>query len=215
MPVFKISPEKRGLIYFCFFLSGGTGLVYQVLWARQLGLILGNTMYAISLVVAIYMAGLGLGTFMVDAFLKRYPHPLNVYAILEVGIGLWALSVPFLLKGVDYLHTILNPIFGQSLLFDSLLHFGLSGLVILVPTVLMGGTMPALTTCCTTQLKQFGEKLSLLYALNTFGAALGPFWVGFYALPWLGMNLTNITAAIINIAVVFTIYQIPCLCRPS
>lgn len=204
MPEFKIPFGKNRLIYFCFFLSGATALVYQVLWARYLGLILGNTMYAISMVLAAFMAGLGLGTYLVGKLLERYSQPLSVYAILELGIGLWALFVPVLLDNVDHLHSIIHPVFEFSILLDAMLHFGLSSLVLLVPTILMGGSLPALTTCCTEGLPQLGGRLSLLYALNTLGAALGTWWVGFYALPNLGMSTTNIIAALINIAIGIT-----------
>lgn len=201
MPNIVLSPAKQKLIYCCFFLSGVTALIYEVLWARQLGLIIGNTMYAISLVLAAFMAGLGAGTYLVNQFMERYPKPLKIYGILEIGIGLWALMVPSLLKGVDQLHLLLHPLLEHSFILDSLLHFGLSGLVIFIPAILMGGTLPALTTCCTEQVQQMGGKLSLLYALNTLGAVVGTWWVGFYALPWLGMSLTSITAAMINLSI--------------
>jgi len=161
-------------------------------------------MYAISMVLAAFMAGLGLGTYLVGKLLERYSQPLSIYAILELGIGLWALLVPVLLDNVDHLHSIMHPVFEFSTLLDAMLHFGLSSLVLLVPTILMGGSLPALTTCCTEGLPQLGGRLSLLYALNTLGAAVGTWWVGFYALPNLGMNTTNIIAAIINIAIGIT-----------
>jgi spermidine synthase len=200
---FKISLTKQGLVYFCFFLSGATGLIYQVLWARLLGLVFGNTMYAISLVLATFMAGLALGSYLVGKVIKRYPHPLRAYDVMELGIGLWAILIPFLLKGVDYLYITLFPVPGSSLLFSSLLRFGLSSLVLLIPTILMGGTLPVLTTYLTPHLQQLGGKLSFLYALNTLGAVGGTWWVGFYALPWLGMDLTNLLAVLINIAIGF------------
>jgi len=158
-------------------------------------------MYAISLVLATFMAGLALGSYLVAGVLKRYPQPLKAYAIMELGIGLWAFLVPFLLKGVDHLYVSLFPDPGSSLLLSSLLRFVLSSLVLLVPTVLMGGTLPALTTYLTPQLQQLGKNLSSLYALNTLGAVAGTWWVGFYALPWLGVNLTNILAVVINLAI--------------
>ncbi len=189
------------LIYIFFLLSGATGLIYQVIWARLLGLSFGNTMYAISLVLATFMAGLGLGSYLVGRYLDSHPHPLRLYAILELGIGMWALLAPILLDGVDSLYVKLFPLLGSSLLFSSLLRFGLSSLILLIPTMLMGGTLPALTTHFTRQLSQFGRKFSLLYAVNTLGAVAGVWWVGFYALPWLGVSLTNALAALINLVI--------------
>jgi spermidine synthase len=194
------TPISR-LIYFFFLLSGATGLIYQVIWARLLGLSFGSNIYAISLVLATFMAGLSVGGYWVGRYLDRHIHPLKLYALLELGIGFWALLAPFLLTGVDNLYVKLFPSLGSSLFFSSLLRFGLSSIVLFVPTLLMGGTLPALTTYFTKHLKQVGGKLSFLYAINTLGAVIGTWFVGFYALPWLGINLTNILAALTNLVI--------------
>lgn len=79
-----------------FFLSGATGLIYEVLWTRQLALIFGVTTYAVSTVLATYMGGLALGSYLVGRQVDRVRDPLRLYAVLEAGIGLYALLVPFL-----------------------------------------------------------------------------------------------------------------------
>jgi spermidine synthase len=186
------------IIYLFFLLSGATGLIYEVIWARLLGLNFGNTMYAISLVLATFMGGLALGSFVVIEYLKRYSHSLRIYAILELGIGLWALFVPEFLKSVENLYASLFPMVDSWLLFSSLalVRFGLSILILLVPAMLMGGTLPVLTTYFTKNLQQVGRKLSLLYTLNTLGAVMGVWWVGFYALPWLGIKINLVIGAL-------------------
>jgi spermidine synthase len=191
----------RYLIYFFFLLSGATGLVYEMLWIRLLGLSLGNTMYAISAVLATFMTGLAIGGYAAGQYLETHKRPLRLYGLLELGIGLWALLIPFLLKGVNQLHNILDPIFEFSVFLEWLLHFGLSCLSLLIPAILMGSTLPVLTTYFTKHLAQVGEKLTLLYALNTLGAVLGTWWVGFYALPWLGVSQVNIITVLINLTI--------------
>jgi spermidine synthase len=192
---------QKPLIYFFFLLSGATGLVYELIWIRLLGSTLGNTTYAISVVIATFMAGLSLGGYLVGRYLDTHSRPLRLYAILEIGVGAWALLVPFLIKGVDKLHVTIHPLFKFTVFTDSLLHSGLSSLVLLLPTLLMGGTLPALTTYFTKNLSQIGRKLSLLYALNTLGAVVGTCWAGFYAIHWLGVNQTNNLAVITNLVI--------------
>ena len=91
----------------CFFLSGATGLVYEVLWTRMLGLVFGHTIFAITTVLTAFMAGLGLGSFIFGRIADRHQHPLTLYGILEAGIGLSCLLIPVLLPWVEVLYLAL------------------------------------------------------------------------------------------------------------
>src|SRR3990172_4929143 len=84
-----------------FFLSGVTGLVYEVAWTRMLALVFGHTVHAVSTVLAVFMGGLALGSYVFGRFADRIGRPLVLYAILEVGIGIFALAVPALFAGLD------------------------------------------------------------------------------------------------------------------
>jgi spermidine synthase len=88
------------IILGCFFLSGATGLMYEVGWSRLLGLVFGNTVYAISTVLAAFMGGLALGCYLGGRWADRLRRPLLAYGYLEVIIGAYALLSPFLLEGV-------------------------------------------------------------------------------------------------------------------
>ena len=76
-----------GIVFVCFFLSGATGLVYQVLWLRMLGLVFGHTVYAITTVLAAFMAGLALGSFVFARLSPRIRDLIRAYGLLEIGIG--------------------------------------------------------------------------------------------------------------------------------
>src|SRR5262245_42758341 len=92
-------PERR-LVLAAYVLSGAGGLVYQVVWTRLLSLTFGVTVFATSAVLAAFMAGLGLGSWLVGRRVDRSPDPLRVYALLELGIGLYALAVPTILDAL-------------------------------------------------------------------------------------------------------------------
>jgi hypothetical protein len=86
-----------GALYFFFFLSGLSGLIYQVVWVRELGLVFGHSTYAITAVLVAFMAGLALGSAVFARRAARLSNPLRVYAGLEIGMGLYCACVPFLL----------------------------------------------------------------------------------------------------------------------
>src|SRR5437762_5361157 len=97
----RYSRQALRLIAICFLLSGGTGLIYEVLWARMLGLVFGATTVAISAVLAAFMGGLSLGSWLAANSAAKVKRPLRVYAFLEIAVGLYALAVPLLFRGID------------------------------------------------------------------------------------------------------------------
>src|SRR5262249_61228818 len=121
----------------CFFLSGVTGLVYQVVWLRMLVLILGHTVQAVTTVVAAFMAGLALGSFLWGRRAGQARHPLRQYGWLEIGIGIYGALMPALLWLVPLLNVDLRQQLGAST-FGTVQFLGMFGLL-LVPTALMGG----------------------------------------------------------------------------
>src|SRR5918999_1709835 len=100
------SKSTLWLIGLCFVLSGATGLIYEVLWARMLGLVFGATTFAISAVLAAFMGGLALGSACAGRLGARLERPLRAYALIEIGIALYALAVPVLFRLVDLLYAV-------------------------------------------------------------------------------------------------------------
>ena len=193
--------NSRLLVLILFFLSGACGLVYEVVWARELSLIFGITIFATSTVLAAYMGGLALGSFLVGRFIDRSPNPLRVYAILEVGIGLLALLTPLAFSFARSIYVpVANALEGHFLLFN-LVRVLILFLILMVPTTLMGGTVPAIGRFLVERKESVGWNVGLLYALNTFGAVLGVLITGFVLIPEFGLTLTTRLAAAGNVSI--------------
>ncbi len=184
-----------------FFLSGITGLVYEVVWTRMLTLVFGHTVHAVSTVLASFMGGLALGSWMFAKRADRQRFPLRLYAALELGIGVFALVVPL---GFDRLDGVLGPIYrgiGDHFAFFSSVRFVLSFAILLVPTVLMGATLPVLAHAVASGRSEFGGRIGRLYAMNTLGAVAGCFLAGFVLLEALGVLGSIRAAAIVNLTI--------------
>lgn len=185
----------RRLLFILFFFSGFTALVYEVVWARQLGLVFGNTVYAISAILAIFFAGLALGSYAFGRIADRLKNRLFIYGLLEVGIGIYCFATPFLFSKLAPLQISLWEKLGY------LSSFSLSFLVLIIPTVLMGGTFPIIVRVLVRQEKERGEVMGSLYGSNTLGAVLGAFLAGFFLIRFFGVKETIWLAAGVNLLV--------------
>jgi len=186
-------------IFLLFLFSGATSLVYEVVWLRQLILIFGSTQFATSTILSTFMAGLALGAWLGGRWLAgRTVSSLRVYGWLEIGIGAYALLVPFLFGALSPLYRAIWDAGGSdSFVLFSLAKFVGIALVLLPPTILMGASLPVLSREVADDPQRIGGKVGALYAINTFGAVAGTFLAGFFAVPALGVQQTLwITAAI-------------------
>lgn len=186
------------LIGVCFVFSGATGLIYEVLWMRMLGLVFGATTLAVSTVLAAFMGGLALGSALAGRLAHRIRKPLSVYGWLEIGIAVYALLVPFLFRWVDNLYALIWQQFQPGFFTFSLWRFVLSCLMLLVPTTLMGATLPVLSAALLRSLGQGSTAVTRLYACNLVGAIFGTLAAGFLLLPAFGVQTTIVIAAAIN-----------------
>lgn len=184
-----------------FVVSGACTLVYQVVWVRMLVLVFGTSVHAVSTVVAAFMGGLALGALVFGKLADRRRAPLAGYAWLELGIGLFALASPFLFGRLDDVYTWVYRTSGGAGSLFALLRFLLGFAVLLVPTTLMGGTLPLLTKHVVRRADRLGGGLGRLYAANTFGAAAGCFVAAFVLLEQLGVKGTLWVAATGNLLV--------------
>jgi spermidine synthase len=200
-PGFRYSPRALQLIGVCFVLSGATGLIYEVLWARMLGLVFGATTLAISAVLAAFMGGLALGSALAARLARRITKPLLVYALIEVAVGLYALAMPVLFRGVDSVYAAvwqqLRPGFYGSVLS----RFALALAVLVAPTTLMGATLPVLAGALVRSSKDPGRSIARFYTLNLVGAIAGTIAAGFFLLPAFGVRTTIWIAAATNLAI--------------
>ncbi|NBD12110.1 fused MFS/spermidine synthase [Corallococcus silvisoli] len=184
--------------------SGLCALVYQTVWLREFRLIFGASTAASAAVLAIFMAGLGLGSALLGARADRQPRPLDFYANLELLIAASAALSPFLVEAVRFLYIALGgtPVLGLGL--GTVVRLLLSLLVLAVPTILMGGTLPAAARAVLSDEDPHRRDLALLYGINTLGAVTGAVASTFLLLEVLGNRTTLWSACLLNALVAIT-----------
>jgi spermidine synthase len=198
----------RPVILGCFFLSGASGLVLEMLWTRLLTLVFGSTTLAVSTVLTAFMGGLGLGSYLAGRVADRLRNPVRAYALTEAAIGVYALLVPLVMLLYPALNRGLWRAFGDHYAILSVLRFCASAGLLIVPTTLMGATLPILARHFVQrpwELRRVGLRIGTLYATNLFGAVAGAFLAGFVFLPTLGVRATNVVAASFNLTLAATI----------
>jgi spermidine synthase len=188
-------------IYILFFLSGATGLLYEVVWARMLTQIFGNTTHAIATVLSAFMAGLALGSYVFGRIVDTRRNALLAYGLLEGGVGLYGLMVPRLFGLTQQAYTFLYGLADFSVVVFSLVLFLLCFVVIVIPTALMGATLPVLSRFCVTRFSLLGRRVGDLYAINTLGAVMGCSLTGFFLIAALGLRETVRLGASVNLAI--------------
>ncbi len=162
---------------------------------RMLGLVLGNTIWAASAAVTVWMVGMAMGAAIGARIAPRIRRHILVYGLAEGGIGAYYAASPAILGGLLALGTHLGDDMGASLTLGIAQRFGLATIVLLPPTVLMGLTLPLLVERL--QGDRLAERTGLLYGLNTLGAAAGVFFTAYWALPNLGESGAMATAAVL------------------
>lgn len=193
------SLQSLRLIGGCFVLSGATGLIYEILWARMLGLVFGATTLAVSTVLAAFMGGLALGSAFAGRLATRIKRPVLAYGVIEIGIALYALAVPFLFSRIDDIYALIWQQFHPGPFVISVWRFSLSCLVMLIPTTLMGATLPVLSSAVVRSHGFTSTSITRLYTRNLFGALWGTIAAGFFLLPGFGVRATLYSAAALNI----------------
>ncbi|WP_291987809.1 fused MFS/spermidine synthase [Luteitalea sp.] len=186
------------LLLVLFFLSGFCALIYQTLWLRLLSLIFGVTVYAASTVLASFMSGLAIGSLMAGLVAERTRRPLRLFGIAELLVGITALLTPWALDAVTGLYIDWYPSLAGNLGQLTLVRFLLSFSVLLVPTVLMGATLPLVLKSALGGSRDVGQKIGLLYGINTTGAIVGALLAGFVLIPGIGVQAAFRLAAVIN-----------------
>jgi spermidine synthase len=181
-----------------FFCSGAAGLAYQVLWIRQLSFVFGVTAYAAGTVLAAFMAGLALGSWLAGPLLARIRRPLAAFGAAELLIGASALATPVALDLASSLYRGLYAAAPDSFFVQTLARFICAFVVLLVPTVLMGLTLPLLSASHVVRGGRFASYVSALYAVNTAGAVTGAMLTGFVLIGTVGVSRTFLIAALCN-----------------
>ncbi|HAK94569.1 MAG TPA: hypothetical protein DCM87_06105 [Planctomycetes bacterium] len=193
----------RAWIYACFFVSGFSALVYEIVWSRLFVHTMGTSNLSITVVVAVFMGGLALGSALGGRIADRVESPLRVYAWLVIGVGLGSLAVFPLLR-------IASPVLGAVYRlndgqpdhpFFTIAKALVCAASILLPTAFMGATLPVLARHVTSNLTHVGARLGALYGVNALGAVAGAAAAGFYLILRMGLAGTAVLAAALDILV--------------
>ncbi len=190
--------RSRLLLAAVFALSGTGALVYETVWVRQLSLVFGSTTLAVTTIVTVFMAGLSLGAALAGPRADRVRHPGRVYALLEVGVAACALALPFVLAALSQTWHRVVPAEGLPLVSVLLLRFAAGCVLLLLPTALMGATLPFLARQFVRADADIGPDLGWLYGLNTLGGAVGAWIAGTRLLSIIGTQATTLVGVALS-----------------
>src|SRR5262245_6757789 len=185
----------------CFTCSGMSALIYEVAWVRSLELIFGATTFAVATVLAAFMGGLACGSYTAGRFgarLQQY-NPLKLYGVIEILIAIVAILIPLMFQTMVPIYKGVWKVTHASFITFSLIRFFLSATILLVPTFLMGATLPIVSGFVSTESVLGKKRIGLLYTFNTFGAVLGCIGAGLILFPTIGLAKTQWVAVGLNI----------------
>jgi len=199
--------EGVWLCYLLFFLSGATGLIYEILWVRLLERVLGSSPQAVSIVLTCFMGGLALGSFLGGRWADKISKRENLfltYGSMEALVGIWALLIPILGTLTQPLLSFLYNLSCQPSYYIGCLVVAV--FLILPATTLMGATLPVLIRLINQLPGALSVRSGTLYGLNTLGAALGSIYCGFISIPKMGVYKTLFFAVSLNLLIFLIVY---------
>lgn len=194
------------LIIIGFLLSGMAGLIDEVVWSKALPLFIGGTTLSHTIVLATFMGGLALGNYVFGRWADVSENPLRVYALLELGVGVLCLAFPEIFDGVSKAYVTLAGPLGFGNPWTLVLKVLLAATVVLVPTFLMGGTLPILARIVVRDLDEVTNDVGRLYTINSLGAIAGVALGGFVLIPLLGLDMTIRLSAGINLCLALVFF---------
>jgi spermidine synthase len=199
-PASRATPSLRGVVLALFVASGAAGLIYQVVWSRELVLVFGNTTQAVATIVTAFMAGLGFGSLVGGRLADTSRRPLRLYGLVELAVAAMAAVAPFAFSGLAEVYRGVWPSLVERPGQLAGVRFGLALAAVAPATFLMGMTLPLLTRYLVRSLDETGARLGELYAANTAGAMAGTLLGGFVLIEFLGLHLTSYLAVSLNVA---------------
>ena len=199
----------KRIILTAFAASGIAALMYEVVWIRPLQFVLGSTTYTVSIILAAFMAGLALGSFIISRYTDRIKNLPATYALLELGIGAYGVLLLTIFNKLPDVHRVIFPL-NQNFYVFEFAQFVITFLVLLIPTTLMGATFPVIARFYTTYTTgkyttdttgKIGKGIGEVYSANNIGAIIGSFAAGFVLIPLLGIKMSMLVAAALNIGI--------------
>src|SRR6266550_9104925 len=180
------------------FCSGACALIYQTVWMRQFRLIFGASTLATAAVLSIFMAGLGIGSALLGKRADIHPQPLRFYGNLELWIAASAAASQLLLWLIARIYFGIGGSVTLGVFLATIVRLILASLVLAAPTILMGGTLPAVARAVESDDDDGRRRIALLYGVNALGAVIGTLASTFFMLEALGNRLTLLLAVLLN-----------------
>ncbi|MDJ0751273.1 MAG: fused MFS/spermidine synthase [Woeseiaceae bacterium] len=194
------------LLFAAIFISGASALIYQLIWVRLLGLVFGVSSFAVATVVAVFLLGLGLGSYLFGRWSERARDPLRIYLYVELGIAATSLIAFLVIETLPVYRYLYEYAYNNLGFYGlSVARLMLSMLVLLPPVLLIGGTMPLLAKYFLRDSANLGSRFSKIYYLNTLGATAGVLLTGFVFVRYFGVIGTLMIAAGGNLLVAMII----------
>jgi spermidine synthase len=189
------------LVLVLFLCSGGTALVYEVIWSKFLSQMFGSTIYAQTVVLAAFMGGLAIGNKILGRWSDRLSSPLRVYGYLEIAIGLYVFFFPTFDQWIDRIFVAVGTTIAERTILLLALKALLSAILLLGPTILMGGTLPLLAAWLQKSSSDASRRSALFYSVNSLGAVGGAGLAGFWLVENLGMVSSLEMTAMVNVII--------------
>lgn len=190
---------NKNLLLIAFTLSGMSALIYEIVWSRPLQLIFGSTIYAVSTILTTFFVGFALGSYFFRNIADRTKNPILIFAMLEFGIGLYGLVILQIFNILPKFYLALDI---NGLQF---VQFFILFLVLIIPATLFGATWPVVNKAYIGG-GNVGKDAGKLYSFNSFGSAFGPLAAGFILIPLLGIKITSISVALLNLIIAVTLF---------
>ena len=187
--------SRRWPILAIFILSGAAGLMYEVVWSRQLVLVFGNTTQAVSTILTGFFGGMAIGSWGGGRLADRVPRPLLLYGVLEAILVVVVLLTPLTFRLIGSVYQGAFTSLEASPQVLGLVRFGLALLALAPATILMGATLPTLTRYLSRDAAHLSSAFGRLYAANTIGAIIGTAAAGLVLIEVLGLSETLVVAA--------------------
>ncbi|MGV7226208.1 MAG: spermidine synthase [Nitrosopumilus sp.] len=191
---------NKKLLLVIFGISGMTALIYEIIWIRPLSLVFGTTMYAVSTIVASFILGLAIGSWIAGRYTDRLKSPLKYFALIQISVGFFGI---LLLPIFDLMPKVYLDLYHLTFPNQSVFMFSqiiMSMAIITIPATLMGTTLPLIMKIYSGEISTVGKDVGKLDASNSIGAFFGTLAAGFLFIPLLGIHDGILVTATINIS---------------
>jgi predicted membrane-bound spermidine synthase len=182
----------RFILCLLFFFSGCAALTYQVVWQRMLFTLFGVDLESVTIIVSVFMFGLGIGAIAGGLIADKIPgRLLGIFVLIELSVAMFGFASPNIISGIG----------NATVASSQIVMAGMSFVILAFPTVLMGATFPILVTYINATEQHIGRSVGVLYFANTLGGAVGAFFSGFYLLEHIDLVGATSCAAIVNLGI--------------